>query len=668
MKTKLRNLSTIFLIYVVNYIVFCDETNTNPFPEFTSSNLIQETEPLQLNIDKDLESSSTQPHVKWINSDELVELLSFLSLQSKSSNNLISEINSIVIDTRSSNEYNGWKSFKDIYVSVSSNQTGLLQLYDKKNGHINDAHNFDADWIHLFDSEYLKNLIADRIGLRIKSEIEQVKNFPIIIYDTEKIRLEKVKAFLLENFMVNIVYVCELDNEELSTLILKTNVSGNLFFQEPFYDMLISPEVLNAVLRPFNNSDSIQVKPITGYKLFDICKGGPELHYELSHIPTAMHLNTNHLEDEKSVRKNRTELAKLFLSYGILTNNTEMIILYGNPDPMAAYRTAIIMKWMGIRDIHVLNGGYRSWVLRDLPTESFVNKRVPVKTDLDAHIKLFEEQSYYAQSPINYMVDQNYVSDLVKNHEVFRDQYLLVDVRSYFEHVGETSGYANLKTRGSIPGSLWGKAGSGVDQLEDYRNPDLTMRSGVEILKMWDELGIDYKYKHLIFYCGNAWRSSEVMFYAELMGLYRISLYDGGWLDWTSNLNNSVKLGPSADNSSITLQTYETLISDTTRVIGLSTSSIVSTISGTTAIVTSNPFTSTIQTSSVSQTTVLKQNKTSETSTVRQIKNLTTLSPIDTFYKNQFDMVTLRSNSADFNQKSFMSRIVSVLLVAFYFL
>lgn len=77
------------------------------------------------------------------------------------------------------------------------------------------------------------------------------------------------------------------------------------------------------------------------------------------------------------------------------------------------------------------------------------------------------------------------------------------------------------------------------------------MRSGVELLKMWDQLGIDYKYKHLVFYCGNGWRASEVMFYAELMGLYRISMYDGGWWDWTASGNNSVALGPTSLNMSL---------------------------------------------------------------------------------------------------------------------
>ena len=119
-----------------------------------------------------------------------------------------------------------------------------------------------------------------------------------------------------------------------------------------------------------------------------------------------------------------------------------------------------------------------------------------------------------------------------------------MDVRSFAEYTGETNGGGGGPgglRRGRIPTALWGRGGSSATQLEDYRNPDLTMRSGVEILRMWDELGIDYRYKHLIFYCANGWRSAEVMYYAELMGLYRISLYDGGWLDWSSNTANPIE-------------------------------------------------------------------------------------------------------------------------------
>ncbi len=165
------------------------------------------------------------------------------------------------------------------------------------------------------------------------------------------------------------------------------------------------------------------------------------------------------------------------------------------------------------------------------------------------------------------IVDANYVEDLVKNLDLFQDQYALVDIRSYEEYIGEISGYADLEIKGRIPGSYWGRAGSKANRLEDYRNPDLTMRSGLEILKMWDDLDIDYKRKHLIFYSGNGWRASEVMYYAELMGLHRVSMYDGGWYDWSTkfgkldtvdesfDLGNSTEVVRNTTESNVTMKT-----------------------------------------------------------------------------------------------------------------
>jgi hypothetical protein len=131
-------------------------------------------------------------------------------------------------------------------------------------------------------------------------------------------------------FRTSKLYMCRLNDAEINTFITyklnhtnaiseassTTAIASNLFFQEPFYDMLLSPEVLFTILRPFNQSFVINVNPLVDYKLFDVSQGGPEKHYERSHIPTAVHLDTYELENKFHVRKNRSELAKLFLDLG----------------------------------------------------------------------------------------------------------------------------------------------------------------------------------------------------------------------------------------------------------------------------------------------------------------------------------------------------------------
>ena len=190
---------------------------------------------------------------------------------------------------------------------------GLQPLYDMKNGHVVDAHNFDADWLHLFDPDALKSVVTERIGIRLKQTVqdaELVPILPVVLYDTKRARLERVKQYLVDNFAVNLVYLCHLDDHELSEMVLRANISGNLFFQEPFYDMLLSPEVLNAILRPYNHSNRILLKPIADYKLFDVSSTPPDTHYDRSHIPTAVHLNTNDVEGPDHKRKSKEELAR----------------------------------------------------------------------------------------------------------------------------------------------------------------------------------------------------------------------------------------------------------------------------------------------------------------------------------------------------------------------
>lgn len=63
----------------------------------------------------------------------------------------------------------------------------------------------------------------------------------------------------------------------------------------------------------------------------------------------------------------------------------------------------------------------------------------------------------------------------------------LVSIRSWPEFIGETSGYSYIKPKGEIAGARWGHAGSDSTHMEDFHNPDGTMRSADDIAAMWKE-------------------------------------------------------------------------------------------------------------------------------------------------------------------------------------
>jgi hypothetical protein len=235
---------------------------------------------------------------------------------------------------------------------------GLLNLYDTKNGHVLNAHNLDADWLHLFDSNIVNSLIRDRFGLSFKNDEEQQQQqqqqpTPIIVlYDTCKLRLGKVRRHLEDTFITDSIYMCQLDAEQISAYILTSQRNGaglnetnkqvannndGIFFQEPFFDMLLSPDSLNYIV---NASNKIS------YKLYEVSRREA---YDVSHITTAVHVNANELYDEISgERKSKSALGETLLEWGIVPNNTELIVLYGNPDSSGdAYRVALIIKWMG---------------------------------------------------------------------------------------------------------------------------------------------------------------------------------------------------------------------------------------------------------------------------------------------------------------------------------
>ena len=70
---------------------------------------------------------------------------------------------------------------------------------------------------------------------------------------------------------------------------------------------------------------------------------------------------------------------------------------------------------------------------------------------------------------------------------------------------------------------------------------------GTEIADEWIEGGIIPE-KHIAFYCGTGWRGSEAFMNAYLMGWPNISVYDGGWFEWSSDPDNPIATGEPESN------------------------------------------------------------------------------------------------------------------------
>lgn len=397
--------------------------------------------------------------------------------------------NSVLIDIRPIEAYNGWK--------LKGEQRG---------GHIKNAKSLPHKW-----SNYI-----DWIEIVRSKKIEPTNS--LIIYGYEQDKIEKVaNQFIRAGYSDIKVYY---------KFISEWSSNKNLPLENlKRYTNLVSADWLNKLI-------TTGTAPEYDNNKYVICHA----HYQNKnsygegHIPGAIDLDTNLLESSDTWnRRSPIELKKTLENLGITYDTT--VILYGrfsypdNNDPfpgssaghLGAMRCAFIMMYAGIKDICILNGGLQAWIDAGFTTTTNEIEKKPVK---DFNISIPENP--------NYAVDIQEAVEILENVDKN-----LVSVRSWREYIGEVSGYHYIEKKGRIPGSVFGNCGTDAYHMENYRNLDHTTREYHEIEKMWEEVGITPD-KHNSFYCGTGWRGSEAFFNAWLMGWNDISVFDGGWFEWSN--------------------------------------------------------------------------------------------------------------------------------------
>lgn len=261
--------------------------------------------------------------------------------------------------------------------------------------------------------------------------------------------------------------------------------------------------------------------------------------YLSGHIPGAIDMDTLALEaPETWNRRSPEDLKRAFEQHGITADTT--VVLYGkfmhpdNNDPfpgsaagdIGAIRCAFIMMYAGVKDVRVLNGGFQSWSDEGCEISYIDEPKYPV-VEFGANIPLLPELA----------VDTPQAKRMLMDNEAE-----LVCVRSWAEYIGEVSGYNYIEPMGRIPGAVFADCGSDAYHMENYRNFDHTTREYHEIAEIWAKNGITPD-KHLAFYCGTGWRGSEAWFNAWLMGWPKVSVYDGGWFEWSADPENPKETG-----------------------------------------------------------------------------------------------------------------------------
>jgi molybdopterin synthase sulfurtransferase len=308
----------------------------------------------------------------------------------------------------------------------------------------------------------------------------------------------------------------------------------------PKYDRLVHIDWLGQLLaggRP-------EAVPTGKFLLFHVNFGVPE-EYEEGHIPGALYLDTNRLENPVDWnRRTPAEIEAAVRALGIAHDTT--VVVYGRDTvgdanekwpgrragQIAATRALMILRYAGVSDVRLLDGGYDWWVRAGYGLEIVPREPTPV-----------------AAFGVTVPLRPEVIVDIDEAKEILADPQgaALVSVRTWREHIGAVSGYNYIGPAGRIAGDVWGNCGTDSYHMQHYRSVDNTMRAYPEIAANWERAGITPD-KWVAFYCGTGWRASETWFYAYLQDWHRIAVYDGGWFEWSQDpINNPIEIGEPRD-------------------------------------------------------------------------------------------------------------------------
>ena len=262
----------------------------------------------------------------------------------------------------------------------------------------------------------------------------------------------------------------------------------------------------------------------SNYIILEASWGEPSSDYKKSHIQGALHINTDLIEEPQYWNiRTPAEIEQVMKDFGISKDTT--VIIYGEPSPAA--RVAITLLWAGVEEVHILDGGLKSWIEYGYETSNNEEKASKVENIgvvVPAHpeyIIAFPEEIIEKQKDTNFK---------------------LVSIRSWDEFIGKISGYSYIERKGEPKGAVWGK-----DEF-DYIYDNGKVISIEEAQKIWNEWGVT-KQNEISFYCGTGWRASIPFLIAYQNGWTNISLYDGGWYVWQMNPELPIQLGNPKENT-----------------------------------------------------------------------------------------------------------------------
>lgn len=223
--------------------------------------------------------------------------------------------------------------------------------------------------------------------------------------------------------------------------------------------------------------------------------------YLAAHIPGAIWLDT--AEWTKAFAQGQDAAAWSRRLGQVYIGDVAAPVAVCGDDVREAARVWWILRYWGLRDVRIVNGGWQAWTLQKLRAEKGPVGARPVLPTLAA------QQDRLATK-----------EQLLKDQKDKR--FALFDVRSEGEFCGDTK---LAKRGGAIPEARHLEWTEVIDQkTQRFKGP-------AELAKLLKEAGVDPA-RPTVTYCQSGGRASVMAFALELMGAKEVRNYYQSWAEW----------------------------------------------------------------------------------------------------------------------------------------
>ncbi|MHB8864258.1 MAG: sulfurtransferase [Pirellulaceae bacterium] len=237
---------------------------------------------------------------------------------------------------------------------------------------------------------------------------------------------------------------------------------------------------------------------------FVILDARPAEAYQQEHVPTARWVD--HAAWEKAFEEGQDVegWSKRIGQLGLESDSK--VVIYDDQGMKDAARIWWILRYWGLSDVRLLNGGWKTWNAEGFPTSNDVAGTI-VPSEFKAEAR--PERLANKQQVLDLLLDN-------AGHQV-------VDARSEKEFCGLDA--LNNEKAGSIPGAKHLEWSDLVDQqTHRFKSPD-------DLRTLFEKAGIDLA-QPAISHCQSGGRASVMAFALELMGAKDVRNYYRGWSEW----------------------------------------------------------------------------------------------------------------------------------------